>query len=179
MGVARAAQAYTPGAQYETLRDFGFGAPTGVELPGEVGGTLRRPDQWSDNSAVSLAIGYEISVTPLQMALAYGALANGGMLLEPWLVAEVLDVDGVLLEQRRPRTVRRVIPTRVARQLAGVLEDVVEYGTATAARARDLPRGGQDRNDQSPRRRATTWRDATTPPSWGSSPPTIRSWSCS
>ena len=134
VGVARAAQAYTPGAQYETLRDFGFGAPTGVELPGEVGGTLRRPDQWSDKSAVSLAIGYEISVTPLQMALAYGALANGGMLLEPWLVAEVLDVDGVLLEQRRPRTVRRVIPTRVARQLAGVLEDVVEYGTATAAR---------------------------------------------
>jgi cell division protein FtsI (penicillin-binding protein 3) len=134
VGIARAAQAFTPGLQYETLRDFGFGVPTGVELPGEVGGTLRRPDRWSRQSAVSLAIGYEIGVTPLQMALAYGALANGGVLMEPRLVAEVRDGDGRVLERREPRAVRRVIKRDVARALATVLEDVVEDGTATAAR---------------------------------------------
>ena len=134
VGVARAAQAYTPGAQYEVLRDFGFGLPTGIELPGEGAGTLRRPDRWSRQSAASLAIGYEIGVTPLQMALAYGALANGGVLMEPRLVAEWRDAAGQVTERRGPREVRRVIPRSIAGTLAAVLEDVVEDGTATAAR---------------------------------------------
>ena len=134
VGVARAAQAFTPGAQYETLRDFGFGLPTGIELPGEVGGTLRRPDQWSRQSSVSLAIGYEIGVTPLQMALAYGALANGGVLMEPRLVAEVRNADGEIIEGREPQQVRRVVPSHVTSEVAAVLEEVVEGGTATAAR---------------------------------------------
>jgi cell division protein FtsI (penicillin-binding protein 3) len=134
VGIARAAQAFSPGLQYENLRDFGFGLPTGVDLPGEVGGTLRRPDGWSRQSAVSLAIGYEIGVTPLQMALAYGALANGGLLMEPRLVAEVRDGDGRVLERRAPREVRRVLSRNLARELTAVLEDVVEDGTATAAR---------------------------------------------
>ncbi len=134
VGVARAAQAFTPGAQYETLRDFGFGLPTGIELPGEVGGTLRRPDQWSRQSPVSLAIGYEIGVTPLQMALAYGALANGGVLMEPRLVAEVRNADGEIIERREPQQVRRVVPGHVTSEVAAVLEEVVEGGTATAAR---------------------------------------------
>ncbi len=133
VGVAKAAQAFTPGAQYENLRDFGFGIQTGVELPGEVGGTLRRPDRWSGQSPVSLAIGYEIGVTPLQMALAYGALANGGVLMEPRLVGEVRDARGGVVERHRPRAVRRAVPESVAREMAGALEDVVEDGTATAA----------------------------------------------
>ena len=134
VGVARAAQVYSAGAQYETLRDFGFGLPTGIELPGEVAGTLRRPDRWSRQSPVSLAIGYEIAVTPVQMALAYGALANGGLLMAPRLVAEVRGGDGRVTEQHAPQRVRRVIPAEVAAKLAGVLEEVVEDGTATAAR---------------------------------------------
>ena len=134
VGVSKAAQAFSPGQQYETLRDFGFGIETGVELPGEVGGTLRRPDRWSKQSPVSLAIGYEIGVTPLQMALAYGALANGGVLMEPRLVSEVTDAGSVVLERQRPKAVRRVIPEAVARELGAVLEGVVEDGTAGAAR---------------------------------------------
>lgn len=134
VGIARAARAYSPGAQYETLRDFGFGLPTGIELPGEVAGTLRRPDRWSRQSPASLAIGYEIAVTPVQMALAYGALANGGVLMAPRLVAEIRGSEGRLAERVGPRQVRRVIPVDVAGRLAGVLEAVVEDGTATAAR---------------------------------------------
>ena len=134
VGVSKAAQALSAGQQYENLRDFGFGVETGVDLPGEVGGTLQRPDRWSKQSAVSLSIGYEIGVTPLQMALAYGALANGGVLMQPRVVSEVSDAGGVVLERQRPKEVRRVIPEAVARELGTVLEGVVEDGTATAAR---------------------------------------------
>lgn len=133
VGIAKAAQAFTPGQQYENLRDFGFGVPTGVEIPGEVGGILRRPDRWSAQSPASLAIGYEISVTPLQMAMAYGALANGGLLMQPQLVKEIRDADGRVLERSSPRVVRRVVSERVARTVSRVLVDVVEDGTGTAA----------------------------------------------
>lgn len=134
IGIAKAASAYTPAQQYETLRDFGFGVPTGIELAGEASGTLRRPERWSRQSPVSLAIGYEVSVTPIQMAMAYGALANGGWLMEPRLVREVRGPDGARVESSSPRRVRRVIPEGVARRIGSALVDVVEDGTGTAAR---------------------------------------------
>ncbi len=134
VGVAKAAMAMTPGLRYESLRDFGFGALTGVELPGEVAGTLRRPDRWSGQSAVSLAIGYEISVTPLQMAMAYGALANGGLLMQPRLVREVRSSDGRVLERFGPQVIRRVVRQDVAQAVGRALVDVVEDGTGTTAR---------------------------------------------
>ena len=134
VGIAKAALALTPGAQYENLRDFGFGSLTGIELPGEVPGTLRRPDRWTAQSAASLAIGYEISVTPLQMAMAYAALANGGRLLQPRLVREVRSSTGAVLERHEPRVVRRVVDEDVARTVARTLVGVVEDGTGTSAR---------------------------------------------
>jgi cell division protein FtsI (penicillin-binding protein 3) len=134
VGVSKAAQAFSAGEQYENLRDFGFGVETGVDLPGEVGGILHRPDRWSRQSSVSLSIGYEIGVTPLQMVLAYGALANGGVLMQPRIVSEVSDAGGVVLDRPRPKAVRRVIPETVALALSTVLESVVEDGTATSAR---------------------------------------------
>lgn len=119
--------------QYSYLRAFGFGSPTAVSYPSESGGLLRRPASWSRYSQASLAIGYEISVTPLQMLMAYGALANGGVLMEPRLVREVRSRDNLTAEQFAPRPVRRVIPERVANELRGVLTDVVAAGTAQAA----------------------------------------------
>lgn len=134
IGIAMAAQRLSAGAQYENLRDFGFGVLTGIELPGEVGGTLRRPDHWTPQSAASLAIGYEISVTPLQMAMAYGALANGGLLMQPRLVREVRGPSGAVLERFEPRAIRRVVSEAVARAVGDVLVAVVEDGTGTSAR---------------------------------------------
>ncbi len=133
VGIAKAAQSLSPGDQYENLRDFGFGVLTGVQIPGEVAGLLRRPDRWSAQSPASLAIGYEISVTPLQMAMAYGALANGGLLMQPRVVKEIRDADGTVVERFGPRTVRRVVDERVARSVSRVLVDVVEDGTGTSA----------------------------------------------
>ncbi len=134
VGVAKAAQAMSPAIQYQTLRDFGLGVPTGVRLPGEGKGTLRRPEGWSRQSSVSLAIGYEVSVTPLQMAMAYGVLANGGRLMEPRLVTEIRDSEGRTIERFPPRTVRQVVSSDVTRQIAEVLVKVVEDGTGTRAR---------------------------------------------
>lgn len=134
VGIAKAAQALEPGVQYENLRDFGFGTRTGIELPGETPGTLRRPGEWSGQSPASLAIGYEIAVTPLQMAMAYGALANGGVLMRPRLVRELRDADGTTVETYEPDVVRRVLDERTAEAVGRALVDVVEDGTGTLAR---------------------------------------------
>lgn len=134
VGIARAAERLTPEEQYEGLRDFGFGVATGVPVPGEAAGILRRPRDWSRQSSASLAIGYEVGVTPLQMAMAYGALANGGVLMEPRLVRELRDESGRVVRTFEPRAVRRVVPEPLARELALALVDAVEDGTGSQAR---------------------------------------------
>jgi cell division protein FtsI (penicillin-binding protein 3) len=133
IGVAKLAERMERSEQYLALRAFGFGSPTGVAYPSESGGRLPRPSQWSWSSPSRLSIGYEISVTPLQMAMAYAALANGGTLLEPRLVREVRSRDGRMEQAFEPRVVRRVIPQHVADQIRAVLVDAVEVGTGRQA----------------------------------------------
>ena len=132
VGVAKAAQVLTPEQHYETLRDFGFGEYTGVPLPGEVRGRLRRPQEWGRQSPASHAIGYEIGVTPLQITMAYAALANGGKLMEPRLVREVRTVDG-RTEARGSRVLRSVADADVTEAIRDVLVEVVSTGTGTRA----------------------------------------------
>lgn len=134
VGIAKAAARLSTDEQYEALRDFGFGVPTGIQLPGEVAGTLRRPSAWSAQSPASLAIGYEIAVTPIQMAMAYGALANGGRLMEPLLVRELRDGLGRTTQRFEPSAVRQVISPEIAREITRSLVDAVEDGTGTHAR---------------------------------------------
>lgn len=133
-GIAKFASRLTPAQQYTSFRDFGFGTRTGIRLPGEAAGVLRRPADWSLQSGHSLSFGYELAVTPLQMAMAFGALANGGALMEPRIVQQVRSADGREARFVRPRQVRRATPRWVTEQLTPVLVDVVESGTATSAR---------------------------------------------
>src|SRR5690606_13221688 len=133
IGIVKFATRLTPGEQYRYLRDYGFGTPTGVASPSESSGRLRRPQQWSRLSPASLAMGYEISVTPLQLAAAYAAVANGGVLMEPYLVREIRDASGRVIERREPRALRRVLPEWAAEQVTEMLAKVVEDGTATRA----------------------------------------------
>ena len=123
-----------PSEQYGVLRAFGFGAPTGVEFPAESPGRLRPPRDWSRPSAASLAIGYELAVTPLQLAAAYGAIANGGVLLQPTLIREIHAPNGVLRYRHHPEPVRRVVSAAVAAKLRDLLRGVVESG-GTGTRA--------------------------------------------
>jgi cell division protein FtsI (penicillin-binding protein 3) len=133
IAMAKFAQRMTPREQYAVLRDFGLGTATGVEFPSESPGRLRLPNEWSGTSQVSLAIGYEVAVTPLQIAAAYGAIANDGVLLAPALVREVRDPSGDILYRHRTEPVRRVTSRGVAQQLRGLLRGVVLRGTGASA----------------------------------------------
>jgi cell division protein FtsI (penicillin-binding protein 3) len=133
IGIAQFAQRLTPREEYEALRDFGFGTPTGLPFPTEAGGTLRAPKDWSKMSAASLAMGYEVAVTPLQLATAYAAIANGGELLEPALVREIRSPDGEVLYRHERRVVRRVVSPEVAAQVRAMLGEAVEKGTGMKA----------------------------------------------
>jgi cell division protein FtsI (penicillin-binding protein 3) len=133
IGIVKFSQRLTNRAQYETLRDFGFGTVTGVPFPTESGGILRIPKSWSQQSAASMAMGYEISVTPLQLAAAYATFANGGELVEPSLLKEVIGPDGSVRYRHERRVVRRVMSRPVADKIRHMLLDVVDEGTALQA----------------------------------------------
>lgn len=110
--------------QYEMLRAFGFGAPTGVEFPSEANGSLLRPDLWRYGyNSQSMAMGYSFNVTPVQLAAAYGALANDGLLLAPTLVREIRSASGEVLYRHEPEVVRRVITRDVAVRIRGFLAE--------------------------------------------------------
>jgi len=124
-----------PDEQYGVLRAFGFGSPTGVEFPAESPGRLRPPREWSRPSSASLAIGYELAVTPIQLAAAYGAIANNGVLLEPSLIREIRAPNGTVRYRHRPEPVRRVVSPEVAAKLRELLRGVVEQAGGTGERA--------------------------------------------
>src|SRR3989442_100853 len=121
------------------LGNFGFGAPRGMEFPAEATGRLRPRSEWTRPSAASLAMGYELSVTPIQVAMAYGALANDGLLLEPTLIREVRSAGGGVRYRHRPEPVRRVVSRDVAAALRSMLRGVVERGTGTEAALTNFP----------------------------------------
>jgi cell division protein FtsI (penicillin-binding protein 3) len=134
IGIVKFAQRLSPAQQYDMLRAFGLGTPTGIEFPAESRGTLELPSRWSAVSAASLAMGYEVAVTPLQLAAAYAAIADGGVLLQPTLVAQVRNADGSVLYRHQPEPVRRVVRPEVASQLRTMLRGVVyEGGTGSTA----------------------------------------------
>ncbi|MBP1654260.1 MAG: Peptidoglycan glycosyltransferase [Bacteroidetes bacterium] len=121
-------------ALYTMARNYGFGVETGVDLPGEVNGALKKPVDWSGTTLRTMSYGYEVGVTPIQLAAAYAALANGGVLMKPYIVQRVVDADNEPVVESHPQIVRRIISQDVARQLVRCLEGVVERGTATSAK---------------------------------------------
>jgi cell division protein FtsI (penicillin-binding protein 3) len=129
IAMAKFSQRLAPVEQYETLRDFGFGSPTGVEFPSESRGRLARPDRWQPMyTRASLAMGYEFGVTSVQLAAAYGAIANNGVLLQPTLLREVRRPDGVLVYRREPEPVRRAVSPEIAARLREFLGRAVDTG---------------------------------------------------
>jgi cell division protein FtsI (penicillin-binding protein 3) len=121
---------------YEYIRAFGFGSPTGVDLPGESRGLLHHLENWSAISIGSVSMGQEIGVTPIQLATAVSAIANGGLLIKPHVVQQIRRGEQVLpapasLSAAEPR---RVIRPETAATLRRLMEGVVLHGTGTLAR---------------------------------------------
>jgi cell division protein FtsI (penicillin-binding protein 3) len=117
---------------HEFTTRFGFGSRTSVELPGETAGLLRPVTRWQASSIGSIAIGQEIGVTPLQMAAAFGVLANDGVRVAPHLVREIRTSSGTSVYRSNPEQ-RRVVSSETARSLRGMLEEVTLHGTAKLA----------------------------------------------
>ncbi|MFN2414799.1 MAG: penicillin-binding protein [Pyrinomonadaceae bacterium] len=117
---------------YEYMRRLGFGAKTGVELPGETAGLVRPVAKWQPGSIGSVPIGHEVGVTPVQMAAAYAAVANDGVRVAPHLVREVRDAEGRTVSRAEPES-HRVVSAETARVLRRMMEEVTLKGTARAA----------------------------------------------
>ncbi len=130
IGIVQLAARLSAREQFEVLRDAGLGAPTGITYPTESPGRLYPPSQWSSRSPASLAMGYEVMVTPMQLAAAYAAIANGGELLQPALVKEIRAADGTVEYRHERRVVRRVMSEATARTMRVLLKSVVDGGTA-------------------------------------------------
>jgi cell division protein FtsI (penicillin-binding protein 3) len=135
VGMAKFSSRLSPEEQFEMLRDFGFGTLTGAEFPSESRGRLARPDKWQPKyTRASMAMGYELGVTPVQLAAAYGAIANDGLLLTPTLVREIRSPSGDVVYRHDPEPVRRVVTPKVAAQLREFLKGAVgEGGTGEEA----------------------------------------------
>jgi len=123
-----------PEKYYEYIKKFGFGEKTGIDLPGEVRGILRGTERWSGTSLAALSIGQEIGVTPMQVLSAYSVVANGGILMRPYIVSDIISPAGEVIQRRTPEAVRRVISPETAAKVRNILKTVVEEGgTATQA----------------------------------------------
>ncbi len=134
VGTALIVEDMSDGLMYQYVRQFGFNQKTGIELPGEATTKVRLPDDWSATDKSAMSRGYGMDATLLQVALAYGALANGGVLMKPYIVKERRDAKGRTTWRATPDSVRRVMDRATADTLIKAFETVVsETGTADQA----------------------------------------------
>ena len=148
IGVAKLVQRIDDEKYFKYLRGFGFGNSTSITLPGETAGRLRKPNEWSKISKAYLSFGYEISVTPLQLAAAYCALVNGGVLYEPQLVQRQVSKNGELISEFSPKEIRRVISPETSNIMQGLLSGAVKNGTGKKAFSEIISIGGKTGTSQ-------------------------------
>lgn len=133
VGAAQIALRTGAPTMYEYIKRFGLDEPTGVDLPGESGGILGSPEDWYGSRLATIGFGQGVSVTALQLADAYCAVANGGLLMRPMIAREILGPDGKVVQTFKPQIVRRVIKPETSAALMTILRDVVKRGTGVAA----------------------------------------------
>lgn len=137
VGAARIGLALGQARFYDWIRRFGFGERVGISLPGEQSGLLRRSDKWTAVSPASISIGQEIAVTPLQITRAVGAVATGGLLVEPRIVKKIVDDSGRTVFEPQRHAPKRVMSEKTAAVLNEILKNVVSRGTGEQAAVAD------------------------------------------
>ncbi|MEU3016018.1 penicillin-binding protein 2 [Nocardiopsis sp. NPDC007018] len=134
VGTIKIADQVKAGVLHSYMKDFGLGQPTGLALPGEESGVLTDPDDWWGTQLPSVSIGHGLSVNAAQMASVYATIANGGVRVEPRLIAGTVDTDGEFTPSEAPERTR-IVSEDTADQLALMLEAVTsDEGTAPQAR---------------------------------------------
>ncbi|WP_277293360.1 penicillin-binding protein [Veillonella montpellierensis] len=127
-GMAKIGITTGPKILVDYVKKFGFGQPTGIELPGEGEGILFEADQMADVDTASMSIGQSIAVTPLQMVRAFGAIANGGKMMKPHIIKSYNNSDGSVVSTTEPEEVGQPIPSSVAQTIVDILEKEVSEG---------------------------------------------------
>jgi cell division protein FtsI (penicillin-binding protein 3) len=151
IGVTKVAEKLGKERYAKYIEKFGFGQPTGIDLPGEASGAVRRSEKWAAIDLATHAYGQGIAVTPIQLVTAYGAVANGGFLMRPFIVKRAVDADGHVLWENQPHVVRRVIAEQTARTLTSILKGVVdEGGTGVLASVEGFEVAGKTGTAQKP-----------------------------
>lgn len=143
IGTVKAASKLTHEDFYNHIRRLGFGTSTGIDLLGEVKGITHPPAQWSKITMSALPMGQEIAVTAVQLACAMSAIANGGLLMKPWVVREIRDDRGEVIVRFKPTIVRRVISEETSRKTRHLLQGVVERGTGKRAKLESYTAAGK------------------------------------
>lgn len=119
---------------FKTLVQYGLGAKTGIDFPGEPGGVLNKPEKWTDHLLANICFGYGIMVTGVQMVSAYGVIANGGELLRPYFASKAVESDGTVRILNSKRVIREIPEKSAIETIRGILRQVVQVGTARKAR---------------------------------------------
>jgi cell division protein FtsI (penicillin-binding protein 3) len=119
---------------YKMARNFGFGISTNLDYPGEVKGVLKKPMEWSATTLNTMAFGYEVGASPIQIAAAYAAIANDGILMKPYIFKKETETSGLVIKESQPQQIRRVVSSKTAHTLIDLFEGVVERGTGTPAK---------------------------------------------
>ncbi len=133
---------------HDAMTRWGFGEKTGVDLPAEDSGLLFPLSRWTIYSETSVPMGHEISVTPLQLATAMSAIANGGTLYRPYVIRRIASTDGTLLVDHGPQAVRRVIGQKASREMIEILKSVVTEGTGKKAAVEGVAVAGKTGTSQ-------------------------------
>ncbi len=135
---------------HELILRFGFGEPTGIDLPGEAAGLVPAPADWLGPGLETIGFGQGISVTPLQLLVAGAALANEGVLVRPHVLRAIRDPSGRALEVTVPAQGRRAVSAEVARSLMEMMEESVRRGSGTLARVEGYRVAGKTGTAQKP-----------------------------
>lgn len=144
VAVSRVARRIQPEVFYQYVRNMGFGTTTGIDLPGEESGKLQRPFDWSGVTQAWMSVGYEVQTTPLQLTMAYAALANGGKLMRPFVVERIVDGQDQTLMEQQPAVLRQAFQSETAELLRPVFENVVsDEGTARFAALAEMSIAGK------------------------------------
>jgi cell division protein FtsI/penicillin-binding protein 2 len=127
---------------HSSLKNFGFGRITGIELPAETKGIVRDPARWNGDSLASMSIGYEIGVTALQMTTAFATIANDGVRVKPQIIKEIRQFDDRIVHAAQPEG-ERVVSVETARELRKMLREVVLDGTGKRAKVERYSTAGK------------------------------------
>ena len=145
IGASKIALKLGPERFYNGLRAFGLGGRTGIDLPGEAAGILRKPASWREIDLANHGFGQGVGVTPIQLAVAYAAIANGGYLVRPYVLKAAYDAAGRPLLTHTPEALHRVISPEIAHTMNRLLQGVVNGpdGTGRLARVSDFVVAGK------------------------------------